>query len=255
MAGRKRLLAGNWKMFNTRKEIPGFVEEFVKEAGGLAGLLEKADLMFAVPYTLLETMHRFGQLHGFLVAAQNVHFEAQGAYTGEISVAQLRDVGVMYALVGHSERRQYFNETDVSVGRKVKACLAGGVMPIVCVGETREERESGRTEPVVSKQLQAIVESVPGGTGIVIAYEPVWAIGTGLSATADQAEEVHVTIRNFGKERFGAAAADGITILYGGSANAQNAASLFAKSNIDGALVGGASLKPKDFATMLKALV
>lgn len=255
MVGRKKLLAGNWKMFNTRKEIPGFVEELVKESGGLTGLLERADLLVAVPFTLLETMHRFAQMHGFLVASQNVHFEPQGAYTGEISVSQLRDVGVMYSLVGHSERRQYFNESDVTVGKKVKACLAGGVTPIVCVGETREEREAGRTDPVVSKQLQAIVESAPEGTGIVIAYEPVWAIGTGLSATADQAEEVHVTIRGFWKEQFGAAAAEKITILYGGSANAQNAASLFAKPNIDGALVGGASLKPKDFAVMLKALV
>lgn len=253
---RVKLLAGNWKMNKSLGELPAFFSDFVKHAEFLSDILGKVDLLFAVPFTLLEAVHRFGQMHGFKVAAQNVHWEASGAFTGEVSLAQLADLKVHTVLVGHSERRQFFAETDATVAKKVSACLDRKAMPIACIGESRAEREGNQTEAVVARQMQAIIDAKKGRDGkIVIAYEPVWAIGTGLSATAEQADEVHLFIRNIWKNSFGVGAAEELTILYGGSANGANAATLFAKENIDGALVGGASLKPDEFAQMLKALV
>ncbi len=224
----RKLLAGNWKMHKTRAECAPFFEAFAKECGDVKSLIAQADLLFAVPFTLLEAVRAscarpdlFAQLAGLKVAAQNVHWQESGAFTGEISVPHLRDLGVTHTLVGHSERRQYFAETDETVAQKIKACLNGAVAPIVCVGETKEERQSGRFEEVLSRQMNAVMDAAPAdGSGITIAYEPVWAIGTGLSATADEANAAHQMIRGLWKKRFGVDAARSLTILYGGSANA-----------------------------------
>lgn len=253
--GRRKLLAGNWKMNKSLSELPDFFSTLIKECGSLPQLLEKADLFFSVPFTLLDGCQRFAKMHGFQIAAQNAHWEASGAFTGEISLGHLKELGILSTLVGHSERRQYFGETDDTVEKKVRACLTSNVLPVACVGESRAEREVNQTEAVVTRQMQAVIKAKIGQQGrVIIAYEPVWAIGTGLSATAEQADEVHQLIRSLWEKAFGNMAADDLTILYGGSANAANAKSLFSKKNIDGALVGGASLKPIEFAQMLRAL-
>lgn len=247
--GRNKLLAGNWKMNKLNGELAPFFEGFLQELGPHRGLTE---ILFAVPYTLLAEASRQAKMHGIRIAAQNVHFEPSGAYTGEVSIAMLKEVGVTATLIGHSERRQYFGETDQTVTRKTVAALAQGVMPIVCVGETLAEREKNQTEAVVRRQVEAVLEAVPDPKDLVVAYEPVWAIGTGKSATSAQAQEVHGLIRGILKKRY-AAKADAIRILYGGSANPANIDELLAQPDIDGGLVGGASLKPAEFAKMVKA--
>ena len=186
------------------------------------------------------------------LGAQNLHFKESGAYTGEISVDMLKAVGVEYVIIGHSERRQYFAETDETVNLKVKAALAGGLKPIICVGESLEEREKGITNEVVSMQTKLALEGLNAGqvAGLVIAYEPIWAIGTGKTATAEEADETIGAIRNAVKEVFGEAA-NQIRIQYGGSMNPKNAAELMAKKEIDGGLIGGASLKAEDFSKVV----
>ncbi len=245
---RKKLLAGNWKMNKLNSELAEFFGDFAKELGPKG----QTDILFAVPYTLLNEAQFHGQKQGIRIAAQNVHFEANGAYTGEISLAMLKELGVTATLIGHSERRQYFAETDQTVTKKTVAALAHGVMPIVCVGETLAEREKNQTEAVVRRQVEAVLEAVPDPKDMVVAYEPVWAIGTGKSATSAQAQEVHQLIRGILKRRY-AAKGDAIRILYGGSANPANIVELLGQPDIDGGLVGGASLKPADFAKMVKA--
>ena len=188
------------------------------------------------------------------LGAQNMHFEKDGAFTGEISASMLTDLGCRYVILGHSERRQYFGETDATVNRKTLVALDSGLTPIVCVGETLEERESGKTEHVVATQIKGSLAglSAQQGEKLVIAYEPVWAIGTGKTATPEQAEEVHAQIRSLLRELFGATA-DVIRIQYGGSVKPENAAELMRQPNIDGALVGGASLKADSFAGIIAA--
>ena len=189
------------------------------------------------------------------VGAQNVHFKDSGAYTGELAANMLTEAGVKYVIIGHSERRQYFGETDETVNLRTKAALAGGLLPIVCVGESLTEREQGIMDDTVRRQTKIAFLGIDADDAkkVVIAYEPVWAIGTGKTATADQADEVCGIIRETIKELYGAEVADAIRIQYGGSMNAGNAAELLAKPNIDGGLIGGASLKPDDFAVIVAA--
>lgn len=256
MTPRKPLLAGNWKMHKLNRELEAFFAAFAQDVGlhSSAQLRSSSvDVLFAVPCTLLAEATRQAAPRGIHIAAQNVHWETSGAYTGEISVPMLQEINIASTLIGHSERRQYFGETDATVALKVKATLSAGMMPILCVGESLSERESGSTEQVVRRQLEIALESVQDPGSLVIAYEPVWAIGTGRSATSSQAQEVHAMIRDFLTKKFGQAKSHSMRILYGGSANPQNISDLLAQSDIDGALVGGASLKPGDFAQMVRA--
>ena len=189
------------------------------------------------------------------IGAENCHYEASGAYTGEVSAEMLRELGVKYVVIGHSERRQYYNETDATVNKKVHAALEVGLRPIVCVGESLEQRELGVTMELISYQVKCALANVPADKmrHVVIAYEPLWAIGTGKTATAEQANEVNEEIRTVIRKLYGARVARSVTILYGGSMNAKNAAELLAQPDVDGGLIGGASLKPGDFNIIINA--
>ena len=225
------LIAGNWKMFKGPAEARTFLAAFEPPDG--------VDVVICPPYASLEA----AVASGARVYAQNVHWEAQGAYTGEVSPTMLRELGVAGALVGHSERRQLFGETDEMVARRARAALAEGLGVIACVGETLEQRESGDTELVLKIQVEAIAFAAGEQEDLVIAYEPVWAIGTGKTATPEQAEEAHRFIKGV-LDR---------PVLYGGSVKPENAAELLAQTSIDGALVGGASLEPDSFAAICRA--
>jgi triosephosphate isomerase len=251
---RKKFLAGNWKMYKTRAEASDFFTSFTKILSADGNVTTSVDVGFGVSCTLFDACLTKSQGTGIKILAQNCHFESQGAFTGEISVPQLLDARVHGAIIGHSERRQYFNETNDAVGKKWNALSTAGLLPIVCVGETRHEREAGKTLDVVRAQIDEALKFVSDearSKEFVIAYEPVWAIGTGLTATPDQAENVHKVIRELLSKHFGASRADSLRILYGGSMNASNCKELLLKPNIDGGLVGGASLKPEDFASMV----
>ena len=249
---RQAIIAGNWKMNKTRPEAKALIEELIPIA-------EKAScgVIICVPYTNLETAVELTKGTNIKVGAENVHFKESGAYTGEISAAMLTEIGVEYVIIGHSERRQYFGETDETVNLRTKAALKAGLIPIVCVGELLWERECGITEEVVARQIKLDLWSLTAEQvkNVVIAYEPVWAIGTGLTATPEQAEEVCGFIRTQLAKLFDQATADAVTIQYGGSMNAKNAAELLAKPNIDGGLIGGASLKAEDFNVIVQAAV
>ena len=243
-------IAGNWKMFKTKADAAAFAEEF-------KGLYQGTDVRAAIcaPFTDLETLVEAFRGTGIGVGAQNVHFADEGAYTGEISVAMLKEIGVDYCIVGHSERRQYFAETDETVNLKLKKLLAGSIRPIMCVGESLEQRDAGELFDVVQRQLTEGLAGIPAEDmkRVVIAYEPIWAIGTGRTATAAQAQEVCGHIRSVLEELHGEETARSVSILYGGSMNAKNAAELLAMEDIDGGLIGGASLKPADFALIVEA--
>jgi len=246
------IVAGNWKMNKTPAEAVAFVKELIPKVAGA-----KAGVVVAVPFTALPGVA--GALKGtnIKVAAQNLHFEAKGAYTGEISADMLKGAGAEYVIIGHSERRQYFGETDETVNKKVHTAIAAGLVPIVCVGESRTEREQGVTAEVVRRQVKIALLNVGGdallSSGLVVAYEPIWAIGTGLTATNEQANEVCGVIRGLLGELYGAGAAKKVCIQYGGSVTASNAKELFAMPEIDGGLVGGASLKADDFGVIANA--
>ena len=247
---RRKFVCGHWKMHKTGAEARSLVREVRAGAEALAATV---DVAVAPPFTALFAAAAELQGSRIGLAAQNVHFEPQGAYTGEVSAPMLAEAGCRFVLVGHSERRQLFGETDESAGRKVKASLAAGLSPILCVGETLPEREAGRTLEVVSRQVRAGLAGLsPAEVGkTTLAYEPVWAIGTGRTATAAQAQEVHAAVRAILRELAGAGA-DGIRIQYGGSVKPENAAELMAQPDVDGALVGGASLKAADFVQIVK---
>jgi triosephosphate isomerase len=256
---RTKLLAGYWNMNKRVGELAAYFDDFSTAAGlgrdlSLGGPGTKVEVLFAAPYTLLAgTVERARPL-GIQVAAQNVHWEAAGAFTGEVALGMLAEIGVKATLIGHSERRQFFGEVDETVAKKVKAALAADFLPIACVGETLAEREGGRTTDVVTRQVRSVLQAaLPDPGRLVVAYEPVWAIGTGRSATAAQAQEVHALIRRLAREQLGPAAGDRLRLLYGGSATPQNIDELLAQPDIDGGLVGGASLKPADFARMVRA--
>jgi triosephosphate isomerase len=219
----------------------------------LAPLAGRVQVAVAPPFTSLAAAREALAGGPVELAAQDVHWEKQGAFTGEVSAAMLADAGCRHGIVGHSERRQHFGETDESVGKKAGALLAAGIRPIVCVGELLAERESGRTLEVVGRQVRAALSGLPAEAvaALTIAYEPVWAIGTGRTATAAQAQEVHAAIRAILRERAGALA-DAVRIQYGGSVKPDNAAELMSQPDVDGALVGGASLKADDFARIVR---
>lgn len=251
---RKAIIAGNWKMNKTRPEAKALLEEIKPLVANAEG---KIEVIACVPFTNLETAVNVTAGSNVKIGAENVHFEKSGAFTGEISADMLTEFGVEYVVIGHSERRQYFGETDETVNKRTKAALAAGLKPIVCVGELKWERECGITEEVVGKQIKLDLWAVTEEElkNVVIAYEPVWAIGTGLTATPEQAEEVCGFIRATIAKLYNQAAADAVTIQYGGSMNAANAAELLAKPNIDGGLIGGASLKAADFNVIVQAAV
>jgi triosephosphate isomerase len=250
---RRKFVCGNWKMHGTAGEAIALATEVVAGLGA-AGAEGKVQVAVAPPFTALhavaQALPRGGPVE---LAAQDVHWEPRGAFTGAVSAAMLADACCSHCIVGHSERRQLFGETDDGVRRKVGALLQARIRPIVCVGETLAEREANRTLEVVDRQVRRGLAGLPAETlgEITVAYEPVWAIGTGRTATAAQAQEVHAAIRAILRE-LGGALADGIRIQYGGSVKPENAADLMSQPDVDGALVGGASLKANDFVAIVK---
>lgn len=239
---RKWIVAGNWKMNNTVAESLALAKA-IKEG---ASDIQDGTVILAPPFTALCIVGEMIKGSSLSLAAQNMYYEDKGAFTGEVSPAMLKDAGCTYVIIGHSERRKYFQESDADVNLKVKKALSAGLTPIMCVGETDEEREKGITKDVVGRQVKNGLAGLHTLDNIVIAYEPVWAIGTGKVATSAQAQEVHAFIRNILKRTYGSAA-DAISILYGGSVTKDNISDLIGMEDIDGALVGGASLKPDSF--------
>ena len=247
---RKAIIAGNWKMNKTpkeAKELLNAITPLVKDAG--------CEVIACVPYVDLATALEATEGTNVKIGAENCHWAESGAFTGEISTGMLKEMGVEYVVLGHSERRQYFGETDETVNKRTKAALEAGLKPIVCVGELLWERECNITEEVIARQIKLDFFGISADDlkKCIIAYEPVWAIGTGKTATADQAEEVCAFIRATLAKLYGADVAETITIQYGGSMNAKNAEELLSKTNVDGGLIGGASLKAQDFSVIVKA--
>ena len=248
---KKYLIAGNWKMNKNAAES----EDLAKEIALEIGQRHAVDVAVCPPFTSLIPVAKVIENTNIKLGAQNMHHENSGAFTGEISAEMLRHLYVSYVILGHSERRELFGETDEQVNVKTKAALSGRLRPIVCVGESLEERETERTLEVVGKQLQGALEGISAKTGepVVIAYEPVWAIGTGKTATPEQAQEVHAFIRSELSKLWGSEAASRIRILYGGSMKPGNAAELLGQKDIDGGLIGGASLESRSFAQLVEA--
>ncbi|MBQ6206296.1 MAG: triose-phosphate isomerase [Oscillospiraceae bacterium] len=249
-SNRKTIIAGNWKMNKTCKEAEALLQEVLPAAANAS-----CEVVVCTPYVDLPVACNVAQGGKVKVGAQNLHFKASGAYTGEISAAMLQELGVSYVIIGHSERREYFAETDATVALKIGAALAAGITPILCVGESLTEREQGIMSERIRTQIKIDLAGVSAADlgKIVVAYEPIWAIGTGKTATSEQAQEVCKLIRDTLCELFGADAAQGVSILYGGSMNAKNAAELLAQPDIDGGLIGGASLKAEDFGKIIDA--
>ena len=247
---RRPIIAGNWKMNMTRAQATELItalKPLVKDA--------KAEVVICVPYTDIDTAVALCKGSNIKVGAENVAWAEKGAFTGEISADMLLELGTEYVIIGHSERRQYFGETDASVNARLKTALAKGLKPIVCVGESLEQRELGVTMDLISYQVKAALAGVPAEKmrHVVIAYEPIWAIGTGKTATAEQAGEVCEAIRAVIRKLYGARVARSVTIQYGGSMNPKNAAELLAQPDVDGGLIGGASLKPDQFGEIINA--
>ena len=247
---RKAVIAGNWKMNKTPAEAAALINEMkplVKDAD--------CDVVLCVPFVDIAAAVEAAKGSNIKIGAENCHFKASGAYTGEISADMLVASGVEYVVIGHSERRQYFGETDQTVNLRTLAALKAGLKAIVCVGETLEQRELGYTETLLKFQTKMALTNVSREElkNVIIAYEPVWAIGTGVTATADQADEGNGFVRAAIAEVYGAEVAETVTIQYGGSMNAKNADELVAKVNVDGGLIGGASLKAEDFSIIVKA--
>jgi triosephosphate isomerase len=242
---RRPFIAGNWKMHKTAAEASALATEVAASCRGL----DDIDIAIAPPFTALGAVKKALEGTSIALGAQNMHWEDKGAFTGEVSPPMLRDAGCRYVILGHSERRQYFGETDENVNRKVRAALSHDLIPIVCVGESEDERDRNITFVVVDRQLTGGLATVTAGqlASLVIAYEPIWAIGTGRTATPDQAQEVHSAIRAKLSTLFGKDAAAGVRILYGGSVKPDNVDSLMAEADIDGALVGGASLEARSY--------
>jgi triosephosphate isomerase (TIM) len=247
---RKPIIAGNWKMY---KDISEAIELANAIKRG-AFEVENVEIVVCPPSIDLSEVCEIAVESNVGVGAQNCHWEKEGAFTGEISVPMIKSVGCKYVVIGHSERRKYFGETDQTVKKKVAAVIDGGLIPIMCVGETLEEREAGKTMDVVKQQVLGGLEGLEEGylEKLVIAYEPVWAIGTGKTATPEQAEEVHGMIRSLLSERFSESFSENCRILYGGSVNPGNVKQLMSEKDIDGGLIGGASLKADSFVEMIK---
>lgn len=251
---RKNIVAGNWKMnLNFEEGVSLFSEvvNMVKDE-----VVGNQEVVVCSPFIHLNTISKLASSSkNVFIGAQNIHQAESGAFTGEISASQAKSVGADYVILGHSERRAYFGETDATLALKVDAALKHGLAPIFCIGETKEERESGRFFEVIKTQLEQGIFHLDTAdfSKLVLAYEPVWAIGTGLTASPEQAQEVHAFIRATVANKYGESVADELTILYGGSCNPSNAATLFSQNDIDGGLIGGASLKSRDFLEIVKA--
>jgi triosephosphate isomerase len=247
---RQTVIAGNWKMFKTNAEA----EAMVKELRTLVDSTPEVEVVVCPPFTALAKVSEALQGSKIAVGGQDVYWEDQGAFTGEVSVKMLASCGCGYCIIGHSERRQFFHETDQTVNQKLKKLLASELLPIVCVGELLSEREAGKVAEVVLGQMERGLAGLTGAeiSRIIVAYEPVWAIGTGKTATPEIAEEVHLMIRKWLAGRYTSKVADAVRILYGGSVKPDNASDLMAQPDIDGALVGGASLDAKSFAKIVK---
>ena len=247
----KTVIAGNWKMNMTPSEAKAFVETLKPMVAGK----DKCDIVLCVPYVDIAVAAEAAKGSNIRIGAENVHFEAKGAYTGEVSCAMLKETGCEYVIIGHSERRQYFGETDTTVNLRTKAALAAGFKVILCLGEVKEQRLAGITDEVVSMQTKLDLAGVTEEElkNVIIAYEPVWAIGTGLTATPEQADETCGVIRDTVAKLYSAKVAKELTIQYGGSMNDKNAAELLAKKNVNGGLIGGASLVPEKFTAIVDA--
>lgn len=247
---RMPILAGNWKMHKNRQEAA----DLANALAAAVGTYQQAEVVLCPTFTSLEAVA--GAIRGTRIklGAQNCHWEEQGAYTGEISPPMLKDAGCQYVIIGHSERRQYFGETDEGINKKAQALYKNGLTPIICVGETLQEREANKTSDVVSTQVRGCLKGLPADkvATSVLAYEPVWAIGTGKTASKEQAQEVHALIRGLLIELYSKDVADQVRIQYGGSVKPQNVRELMQQPDIDGALVGGASLEPDSFAAIVK---
>ena len=248
---RKTVIAGNWKMNMT----PSAARAFINELAPMVAGKDKCDIVLCVPYVDIAVAAEAAKGTNIKIGAENVHFKQSGAYTGEVAADMLLEAGAEYVIVGHSERRQYFGETDETVNLRTKAGLAAGLKVILCLGELLEARQAGITEEIVSMQTKLDLAGIPEEDlkNVIIAYEPVWAIGTGLTATPEQADEACGIIRSVVEKLYSKAAAEAITIQYGGSMNEKNAAELLAKENVDGGLIGGASLVTEKFTAIVDA--
>ena len=248
---RRTVIAGNWKMNFTPAEATAFIEAVKPLVAGK----DNCDVIFCAPYVTIAAAQKAAEGSNIKIGAENVHFAEKGAYTGEVSAQMLTACGVEYVIIGHSERRQYFGETDQTVNLRTKAALAAGMKVILCLGEVKEERLSGITDEVVAMQTKLDLKDVSEEElkNVIIAYEPVWAIGTGLTATPEQADETCGVIRATLAAMYGADVAETVTIQYGGSMNEKNATELLSKINVDGGLIGGASLIPEKFSAIVDA--
>lgn len=247
---RRPLIAGNWKMNNNSAESVELVSQLREMISGV----KEVEVVVAPPYTALGSVAAAIKGSTILLSAQNIFWEEKGAFTGEVSPAMLKDIGCQYAIIGHSERRQYFGETNETVNKRLKAALNASLIPLVCIGETLEEREAGKTLAIIEQQVKEGLDGLSSGEmeKVVVAYEPVWAIGTGKTATPEQAQEAHQFIRKMLAQVFNKGVAEGTRILYGGSVKPDNVDQLMSQKDIDGALVGGASLKADSFARIVQ---
>jgi triosephosphate isomerase len=250
MSTRTPVIAGNWKMYKTCDQAA----EAAKALKGLVAGVNDVEVMIAPPFTALVPVAE--QLKGSTIGlgAQNLHWEAEGAYTGEIAADMIVSAGCRYVIIGHSERRQYFGETDLTVNKKIRAAVNAGLIPVMCIGESESQRDGGETFSILDKQIQNGLESfvLDDLQTLIVAYEPVWAIGTGKTATKEQAQEVHSHVRQWFAGRFDDGYAQGLRILYGGSVKPSNVKDLMAMPDVDGALVGGASLDPGTFSQLVR---
>ncbi|MHC4694312.1 MAG: triose-phosphate isomerase [Planctomycetota bacterium] len=252
---RKPFVAGNWKMNTDSQDSVSLAGGIASGSSEIAG--RSVDIAVFPPFVYLPSVIKALNIANIAVGAQDVYFEQNGAFTGEISVSMLKDIGCTYALCGHSERRHVIGETDELINKKVSAAISGGLLPVLCVGELLEERKASQTNEVVTRQVQNGLAglSVEKVSAVTIAYEPVWAIGTGLTATPEQAQQAHELVRKLLAEMYNQQLADEIRILYGGSVKPENAAELMGQQDVDGSLVGGASLKTDDFLAIIQAAV
>ncbi|MBC62339.1 MAG: triose-phosphate isomerase [Zetaproteobacteria bacterium] len=253
MISRKQFLIANWKMNHSRDSLKAYLDEFLNELNApIETILSKVGVVIAPPVSLLHEAQSLFCSKGLFLASQNIFWEESGAYTGEVSAAMVKDAGASYTLIGHSERRQYFHEINLNVEKKIIASFKHGLIPIVCVGETQEQREKGQTEEILKQQLSVLnKKTCVNLKNLIIAYEPVWAIGTGLTASSEQAQEAHTYIRALLAATYDKKQADDVSILYGGSMKPAVTQELMSMNDIDGGLVGGASLSGKSFAQML----
>jgi len=249
-SSRSKIIIGNWKMYKTVPEAATYVET-------LASLLKKSQVLvyLAVPFTAIQASVEIAEESTLIIGGQNMHDAEEGAFTGEISARMLKDAGAGFVLLGHSERRRYFGETNAFINRKVKRAIESGLQPILCIGESGEERKENKTENVLEKQITECLEGISSGAAdqLVLAYEPVWAIGSGKVASPEDADEAHRFCRRVIASLWSEAAAEKLSILYGGSVTPENAKSLKSKPNVDGLLVGGASLSPVTFSKIIMA--